>query len=272
MVLRANEQLCKIIYFDEESVTDYIQIVVGGQEERIEESKVQAEDYSVNGLKSKWGFGASLKAIFKFNAQIGGDAEFGKQSSEKDLTKCIITNTILTDFIAMINSDEALAINSAIKKFGGFKITAPENSFAYMVLVIPYLAMIKGGTTIPAGEVSISTDRLDNALKAAKGYYEFVGTNLNNPKEKYIFRFNIKSFRNNYRAADLLKMNVAMYAIKVGQSSLDMLNIQNELNIEPIHKDNPDYVKKASNTRRKKANELLMDVYDVLLAGVEFSV
>lgn len=171
----------------------------------------------------------------------------------------------------MVNSQDVFENNKAIKVFRGFNISAPENSFAYMVLVTPYLSMVKGGTVIPAGDINISADRLDNALKSAKGYYEFIGTEAVDEKKRCIFRFNIKSFRNNYRAADLLKMNVVIYAMQVGKCNLEMLDVSKELNVHAVLKDNPDYEKKTASSMSKpiETDAPLLDVYDVVLAGVE---
>lgn len=66
---------------------------------------------------------------------------------------------------------------------------------SYMVMVSPYLSMLKSGSSIPAGEFNIAVDKLDNALRHAKGYYEFVGTK---GRSRAILRFNINSFRNSY--------------------------------------------------------------------------
>ena len=85
-----------------------------------------------------------------------------------------------------------------------------------------------------------------------------------------MFRFNIKSFKNNYKATDLQKMDISIYAIKVGKSSIEKLNIDNEFEIEEKYfkKDNPKYEKKQKEPEDKFKEEEL-DVYDVLLAGVE---
>lgn len=84
-------------------------------------------------------------------------------------------------------------------------------------MVSPYLSMFKNGTSIPAGEYSIAIEKLDTVLKNAKGYYEFVGTKGNS---RVILRFNINSFRNGYTISDLLKMDLSVYAIKVGKPLL----------------------------------------------------
>lgn len=138
---------------------------------------------------------------------------------------------------------------------------------SYVALISPYLSMLNGGANIPAGEFNIAIDKLDNTIKNAKGYYEFVGIR---EEEKVIFRFNIKSFKNNYKAADLQKMDISIYAIKVGKSSIEKLNFNNEFEVDEVYsiKDNPDYEKKE----KVEIDESIKDdlpVYDVLLAGVE---
>lgn len=108
---------------------------------------------------------------------------------------------------------------------------------------------------------------MDNTIKNAKGYYEFVG--MCNEKN-VIFRFNIKSFKNNYKATDLQKMDISIYAIRVGKSSVEKLNFNNEFEIEKnlSRKDNPEYQKKEKEPENK-SNAEEPDVFDVLLAGVE---
>lgn len=66
---------------------------------------------------------------------------------------------------------------------------------------------------------------------------------MNLCRSRVILRFNINSFRNSYTLSDLLKMNLSIYAIKVGRTTLDMLNVNKELgmNVSIIPKDNPSY-------------------------------
>lgn len=132
-------------------------------------------------------------------------------------------------------------------------------------MVSHYLYMMKNETNIPVGDFSIAVEKLENALKSDKEYYEFVGTKGNS---KVILRFSILSLRNNYKINDLLKMNLSIYAIKVGTSPLDQLNINNELDIdEPfILTINPEY-KPDVDSEDDKTKKIY--VYDVLLAGVE---
>lgn len=75
-----------------------------------------------------------------------------------------------------------------------------------------------------------------------------------------IFRFNIKSFKNNYKATDLQKMDISIYAIKVGKSSIEKLNIDNEFEIEEKYfkKDNPKYEKNKKNQKISLKKKSLM--------------
>ena len=66
-------------------------------------------------------------------------------------------------------------------------------------------------------------------------------------------------------------MNLSIYAIKVGTTTLEKLNINNELNLDEkitISKDNPSYVEE-NDDKKSEDNKKRLDVYDVLLAGVE---
>lgn len=267
-------RLCKIVYFDEESVTDYIQIVAGGALEKTTELLNESKDAGrgTAGAKAKIGISGILGALMGFDLSVTGDAELETSFSSTQMAKNIVKNTILTDFIDVIEQEECEnredASSGAIKKFTGYTISAPKDSLSYVALISPYLSMLKGGSSFSAGDFDIAIDKLDNTIKAAKGYYEFVGTK---GKEQVIFRFNIKSFKNNYKAPDLMKMDISIYAIKVGTSNLDKLNFNNEFEIEQSFskKDNPVYQKerKLSGDNEDQMKEL--DVYDVLLAGVE---
>lgn len=272
--VKCKSRLCKIVYFDEESVTDYIQIVEGGKLEKTTELLNETTDKGQADIdtKASVGIGGVLKALMGFEVNASVDAEMETSFSTNKMAKNIVKNTILTDFIDLIDElsveEKDGAKNSgAIHKFTKYKIYAPKDSMSYVALVSPYLSMLKGGTAISAGDFNIAIDKLDNTIKNAKGYYEFVGT-WN--QEQVIFRFNIKSFKNNYKATDLQKMDISIYAIKVGKSSIEKLNFNNEFEIQENYsrKDNPKYEKKQKQPEDESVKKEL-DVYDVLLAGVE---
>lgn len=268
------EKICKIVYFDEESVTDYVQIVVGGDLENTMEllkSTDAQEEQSVK-VEGKVGIGGIFKALLGWEANAAAGLSAGLKFDSSKMMKNIVRNTILTDFIKVIeNSSIGKNVSrlpkGTIKQFKGYKISVEKDSLSYMVMVSPYLSMLNSGASIPAGEFNIAIDKLDHTLRNAKGYYEFVGTK---GRSRMILRFNINSFRNSYTISDLLKMDLSIYAIKVGRTSISNLNVNKELGMDVsiIPKDNPSYEPGTDDVNDTNSSAIL-DVFDVLLAGVE---
>lgn len=267
--------LCKVVYFDEDSVTDFVQIVAGGELEKTTELLNQSQKNVDSGINTKAGIGLSgvFKALMGFEGSASVEASMGASFNSNEMAKNIVKNTILTDFMDLVNSyskkDSTELEKKIIKKFSGYTISAPKDSLSYIALISPYLTMLKSGSSISAGEFNIAIDKLDNTMKNAKGYYEFLGEKK---REKVIFRFNIKAFKNNYKAPDLLKMDMSVYGIKVGKSNLAKLNFNGEFELDgdSILKDNPEYIKEK---KEKLPDDYYkeLDVYDVLLAGVEIN-
>lgn len=267
--------LCKVVYFDEDSVTDFVQIVAGGELEKTIELLNQSQKNVDSGINTKAGIGLSgvFKALMGFEGSASVEASMGASFNSNEMAKNIVKNTILTDFMDLVNSyskkDSTELEKKIIKKFSGYTISAPKDSLSYIALISPYLTMLKSGSSISAGEFNIAIDKLDNTMKNAKGYYEFLGEKK---REKVIFRFNIKAFKNNYKAPDLLKMDMSVYGIKVGKSNLAKLNFNGEFELDgdSILKDNPEYIKEK---KEKLPDDYYkeLDVYDVLLAGVEIN-
>lgn len=268
-------RICKVVYLDEDSVTDYVQIIAGGEMEKTTELlKSREGNGSISTQASaKGGMGGMFKALLGWEASVSADLSAGFSLNSSRMVKNIVKNTILTDFLAILEDQGSSKKSTSklpkgtIKKFKGYAISAEKDSLSYMVMVSPYLSMFQSGTSIPAGEFSIAIDQLDNALRNAKGYYEFVASK---GRSKVIFRFNINSFKNGYTISDLLKMDLSVYAIKVGKTTLDMLNVNKELgmNVSVVPKDNPSYEEQSITDENIAATQSL-DVFDVLLAGVE---
>lgn len=268
------QKICKIVYFDEESVTDYVQIVAGGELENTTEllkSRDAQEEQNVQ-ANGKVGISGIFKALLGWEAETSVDISAGLSFNSSKMVKNIVKNTILTDFLNAIEDSNHGKANSrlpkgTIKKFKGYKISVEEDSLSYMVMVSPYLSMLRNESLIPAGEFNIAVEKLDNALRHAKGYYEFVGTK---GRSRVILRFNINSFRNSYTISDLLKMDLSIYAIKVGRTSIENLNVNKELgvNVSVVPKDNPSYEPNTDSEETTTYSPIL-DVFDVLLAGVE---
>lgn len=266
------KKIAKVVYFDDASVADYVQIAKGGELEQTTELLKSQEQNARGKAGGEVGFklGKVLKIFGGLDTKVSAEAEIGASLNTNKMVKNIVKNTILTDFINILESDKD---NGAIKKFDGYKIFAEKDSMAYLAMVSPYLTMLRGGT-VEAGDFNIAIDRFDNAMKAGKGYYELIAEKKDTESEDIdtsILRFNIDSFKNNYRIADLIKMDLSIYAIKVGCACKSDLDINNELdlNINNNNKDNPSYEKKEEINEAKSSPEELLDVYDVLLAGVE---
>ena len=222
------EKICKIVYFDEDSVTDYVQIVAGGELENTTEllkSKDAEEEQNLQ-ANGKVGIGGVFKALLGWEAGASADMSAGLSFNSSKMVKNIVKNTILTDFLKTIE-DVSLGKTTSrlpkgtIKQFKGYKIIG------------------------------------------SKGDY-IIG------RSRVILRFNINSFRNNYTISDLLKMDLSIYAIKVGRTSLENLNVNKELgmNVSVIPKDNPSY-EPNTDTEVTTTSSPILDVFDVLLAGVE---
>lgn len=263
-------KLCKIVYFDEESVTDYVQIVAGGEMENTIEllNSRQAEEAQKGAVTGKVGISGIFKALLGWDASASAEVSGNLAFSSEKMAKNIVKNTILTDFLKILEDEGKKKGKSrgAIRKFEGYTITAEKDSLSYMVMVSPYLSMLKPGSTIPSGEFSIAIDKLDNVLRNAKGYYEFVGTK---GRSTVILRFNVNAFKNGYTISDLLKMSLSLYAVKVGRANKDMLKVKNELGMDVsiMPRDNPSYEDREETDI--PINTKILDVYDVLLAGVE---
>lgn len=267
--------ICKVVYFDEDSVTDYVQIIAGGELERTTQLLKESErnvdaDASLSG---KAGIGGVFRALLGLEAQVSAEATMGVALNTNKMAKNIVKNTILTDFLEIINdsiTDKGGKIpQGSIKKFQGYTISVEKDSLSYIVMVSPYFSMLKGNSNISAGDFDIDVEKLDNALKSAKGYYEFIGTK---GRSKVVLRFNINSLKNNYKINDLLKMNLCIYAIKVGATTLEQLNVNKELDIDfySTVRDNPNYDSNDADTLGEASTKnKKLDVYDVLLAGVE---
>ena len=268
------EKICKIVYFDEESVTDYVQIVAGGELENTMELLNSREMQGGQKVKAdgKVGIGGVFKALLGWEANVTAGMSAGFNFDSNKMVKNIVKNTILTDFIKVID-DANIGENTSklpkgtIKQFKGYKISVEEDSLSYIVMVSPYLSMLNSESPVPAGDFNIAVDKLDNVLRNAKGYYEFLGTK---GRSRVILRFNINSFRNSYTIGDLLKMDLSIYAIKVGRTSLSNLNVNKELGMKVsiLPKDNPSYSLDTTSDGNE-SNDAELNVFDVLLAGVE---
>lgn len=264
----------KIIYFDEMFVSDFMQIIAGGELKRTTEfiSEVNSE------LKGNAGLGAGitteqsgLSKIFSFlsggkiNIEVGADAS-AIRSSER-LAKNILENTLLADFISLLDSDNRRPKYkkcSGIKVFPKLTVRPEKNSFAYMMLIAPYMSMIDGHLPIQTGEgrsMQIDITKIEEAIEKGRGYYDFVAEYEG---KEIVLRFNRTAFRNSYTMSDLPKMQLTYYGIHVGQIAKSDLQVQKEFEFGTTT--GSSRVNYAEGDQGNISTKL--DVYDVVLAGV----
>ena len=183
----------KIIYFDEESVTDYVQIVEGGKLEKTTELLNGTEENLNAKTKASGSAGISgvFKAILGLESKIDASLDLGTSLNTNRMAKNILKNTILTDFINILEKED-----TCIENFKNYEIFVEKDSLSYIVMISPYMTMLGKSGGIKAGEFDLFIDKIDNAIKAGKGYFEFVGEKN---EEKVVLRFNIEAFKNNYK-------------------------------------------------------------------------
>ncbi|RDB64299.1 hypothetical protein C1878_00045 [Gordonibacter sp. 28C] len=263
-------KLSKIAYFDEGSATDLIQMTHDGNLERTLEL-FDTDTASGNAgmqVEAKVGLGKIIQGLMGVGASVEGEASLSSSFSSNQVARNIITNTVLTDFLACVEKSRG-----AVKKLEGYEVSAIDNAMSSMMLITPYLTMLRSGKGIPAGDFNLSLDRIDDAIRKAKGYYEFLAKKQD--EAPIILRFNHSSFKNNYKLPDLLKMDLVIYAVLVGKSSIDSLDIEKELKFtSSSNQKNPDYPINLSKGKPSEKTEQLderttpYEMYDVILAGV----
>lgn len=244
--------MIKVVYFDDYSATDYLNIYDGGSKMKTsEEIKDKSKEFA-----SKTS--AKLFAKLSWLPFIGGEAETGASAdfsyNASSLLRTTLSNTVLTDFLEKITGD-----TERIIKFEGYSVKAFKNSIAFFKMFTPYL-IITNSDFVSDG-FSFDLSRMDEAFKSGKGYYELIAEHEEG--KQYVFRFNIEAFRNNYGIADLTKMILTYYGVKVGIVDINLLDINKEFNFEQGS------ISSAFDLENETKNANDIDVYDILLAGVE---
>ena len=163
-----------------------------------------------------------------------------------------IKNTLLTDYIKEAYKDKR------VKKFVKSGVYALENSISLYKMYSSYL------TVVPKDQMPIDMEKLNDALLGERGYYGMLLKTEDTPSS--VLRFNINAFKNNYNLADLSKMELVYYGIKVGICKETELTIDKEFDFQK---------KKAEVTAESildgdtQSHNEELDVYDIVLAGVE---
>lgn len=241
----------KIVYFDENSATDYLTILNGGSLviSDSEEEKV--------GSNAEIKVGAKLKMLFNSLFVSGSanlDSNIGAYTSGENFIKTTISNTTLSDFIDAVTIDAC-----DIKCLKGYSIYVMPNSIAYFQTITPYLAMTEGQFHID-GDFAINMNKMYDTLRLGKGYYELLAVN---GIEKAIFRFNNAAFKNNYGISDLVQMNLSFYGVEVGTGKED------QFDFSKMFSDEGKVITDFEQVVTDRDENKLLPIYDIILAGVE---
>lgn len=256
----AHESLVKVVYFDEQSASDFLDISAGGNAVTVRENIQQRAKEAHAKVET------TVAARLSWLPFIGGSAEAGAAFDASRVGQSILTktlsNTILTDYM------EASTDDDHIHRMAGFSLTAPRGSMSQIKMFTPYLIAAKDQDS------DVDLARLDEALERAKGYYELIAENREDTPIRCVLRFNIRAFRNNYDLADLLKMRLVFHAIRVGSTTEDGLTMDSELDGfgEGDKPKTGVEIARAAETigaADGSVDDALLDVYDVLLAGVD---
>lgn len=241
----------KIVYFDENSATDYLTVLNGGTLliSDSEEEKV--------GDKEEIKAGAKLKVLFNSLFVSGSanlDSNIGAYTSGENFIKTTISNTTLSDFIEVVRESD-----SDINCMKGYSIYIIPNSIAYFQTITPYLAMTEGQIRVD-GDLAINMNKMYDTLRLGKGYYELLAIK---GIEKAIFRFNNEAFKNNYGISDLLQMNLSFYGVEVGRGK------ENQFDFSKMFTDEGKIVTDFEQVMAEKKENESLPIYDIILAGVE---
>lgn len=246
----------KIVYFDEESALDYIILKDNGQ--KVTETITKLSGNLDAKLAAELGDTVDEEIqnkILSFIKKVVLNSSFGvsgKINGEVNkFSTTTLNSTVLTDYIRKANRDK-----NNVKKFIGINIEVYPNSMAYYRLYTPYMELIDGAKNYKGIDLTV----IDKVLTNVKGYIEVIA---NIKKDKVVLRFNNNTFRDNYKLSDILKMNLDVYAVKVGCINENKLNLINEVNFSGNVVTANEILGKTSNNENNK-----IDVYDVVLAGV----
>jgi len=251
--------LKKIVYFDEGSAIDYLDITDGGLKKNSEEANISKTTELTASVSGSVGTGLIIKALGPFlKLKADGEAGAGISRIGESFVRTIISNTVLSDYLEHAEEDPS------IKKIEGYKIEAFPESISFIKMYTPYFSMLK------MDNEAVNISKIDEVLEKGKGYYELIADN-GSDSDKIVLRFNFKAFRNNYSLVDLTKMELRIYAIEVGKMNIVDLNIKKEFpSIGSSGSCIVEDIISSSNTTSASSKEENNDskVYDVILAGV----
>ncbi|MFL2105717.1 DUF6414 family protein [Desemzia sp. FAM 23991] len=269
-------RLIKVIYFDEDSALEYLDIINNGRyffNDEIVKNAGNSFDNNTQLLaEGKVKFKDFLFGMMSFGASASNSTEAAFSKNNNKMLKTTLSNTILTDFVAKKD-------NAEIHEFTDYNLTLEKNSFAYLKTFTPYLKMMKDNTD---DMEDFDIKLLDETLNDAKGYYEILASK---DVDKVVLRFNNNTFKNNYSIGDLQTMNITCYAIRVGEIDKKNLVVENffvdmaneeDTNTTAVTSVSDDYEtvkgqlqeQEQEQEQKQEQEQEILPLFDVVLAGV----
>ncbi|WP_237580111.1 DUF6414 family protein [Candidatus Enterococcus huntleyi] len=272
------ESLKKIIYFDETSAIDLLQIEKKGNFNQTIElvNEVSGETNGELTANAAAGKHSAVKTFFEkitgLSASIEGQIGISGAVHGGKIAKTLLENTLLYDFLDTVEFRKRKPL---IDISEGYKLTIEKESMTYFAMIAPITEMMEGNQRVDE-EITMTVSKMNQGIRNTKGYYELVGTKEKNEDDssekitdKRIFRFNIDSFKNNYRIQDLRRMNLNLYSIYVGETYMSELNFEKEFDLNS-DKTELDFKGFGNNDSKKSVTpDEIIPVYDVILAGVK---
>ncbi|MEW6010350.1 MAG: DUF6414 family protein [Euryarchaeota archaeon] len=252
---KEEKKMTRIVYFDELGAADYLTI----NGELVEQIITEISEKNKNiGAETKLKGWAKVSLWPWVGGSADGNVKADIEKSNSNMIKTTISNALLSDFLEKREEDIEILTNNYLEPY--------PNSIAFFKMFTPYLKMFSNDSTTTDDGVPLNISNMDEAFEYGKGYYEMIA----NPKieeeneNKKILRFNINAFRNNYTIADLTKMDLTYYMVKVGSANEDSLDIIKEFDMD-------EKLISWKDMTNSKDDEKVLDVYDVILAGVSIN-
>ena len=128
--------MIKVVYFDDQSATDYLYIYDGGA--KVQTSDKVKEKSGEIANKTSAGLLAKLSWLPFLGGDISTEIDMNLGYKSNSLIKTTLSNTVLTDFLEKIKKDD-----KRILRFPDYTVKAYKNSIAYFKMFTPYLIMTK---------------------------------------------------------------------------------------------------------------------------------
>lgn len=248
--------LSKIVFFDEQTAFDYVEIRDKGRYIKETEKSGKASAKAENDISIK---SPTLFSFLRLNAEVSASAEVQK------IVRSTVSNTILTDFISKADT------SSDITRLSGYDIKLTKETKLSIYTAITDAS--SGNIPFDSSGMGMDISKFGSVLKNLQGYLECSAVKDGEPN--VMLRFNSNCFRNNYKLADIISMNLEYYCVKVGSTNTSTLSVL-DLELTGATKPKHDNFNAVLNDNRGMDDTILdedtesrvRDVYDIILAGV----